>query len=56
MTLAAFGPDGPGFDVDLSAIEEVAAELSEAVMAGVCEESARQQARRIGRAPWRRAA
>ena len=48
MALAAFGPEGPSLDVDLSAIEDLAGELSQAVMAGVCEQAARQQAQRIG--------
>jgi hypothetical protein len=34
MALAAFGAEGPGLDVDLAAIEHMAAELSQAVLAG----------------------
>lgn len=48
MALAAFGAEGPGLDVDLSAIEDLATELSQAVLAGICEEAARQQAQKIG--------
>lgn len=48
MALAAYGDDGPGLDVDLTAIEDLAGELSQALVAGVCEEAARRQAQRIG--------
>jgi hypothetical protein len=44
----AFGNDGPGLDVDLDAMEQVAAAAAAGLTAGSLEEATRQQAQRLG--------
>lgn len=43
----AYGPDGPGLDVDLAGLEVIAVELQRAVLAGFCEETTRRQGGRL---------
>src|SRR5436853_6345338 len=44
----AFGEEGPGLDVDLDAMEQVAAAAAAGVTAGALEEATHQQAQRLG--------
>jgi len=44
----AFGDEGPGLDVDLSQMEEVAVAAAQGVTAGAIEEATAQQARQLG--------
>ena len=44
----AFGDDGPGLDVDLLQMEDVAVAAAQGITAGALEEATAQQARRIG--------
>jgi len=43
----AYGPQGPGLDVDLAAMEDVAVEMQRALLKGFCEKATRQQAARL---------
>ncbi len=43
----AYGPDGPGLDVDLAGLEDVAVEMQQALLRGFCEATTRQQAGRL---------
>ena len=43
----AYGPEGPGLDVDLAGLEEIAVELQHALLIGFCEVTTRQQAGRL---------
>lgn len=43
----AFGPEGPGLDVDLAAIEELAVQMQHALLKGMCERSTQRQAQRL---------
>jgi hypothetical protein len=44
----AFGDDGPGLDVDLDALEEVAVAAARGLTAGTLEEATARQAQRLG--------
>jgi hypothetical protein len=44
----AFGDEGPGLDVDLAQMEEVAVAAAQGVTAGALEEATAQQARQLG--------
>ena len=44
----AFGDDGPGLDVDLDAMEEVAIAAARGLTAGALEQATAQQAQRLG--------
>ncbi len=44
----AFGDEGPGLDVDLAQMEEVAVAAAQGVTAGALEEATRQQAQSLG--------
>jgi hypothetical protein len=44
----AFGDDGPGLDVDLMQMEEVAVAAAQGLTAGAMEEATAQQARQMG--------
>jgi ribosomal protein L34E len=44
----AFGDEGPGLDVDLAQMEEVAVAAAQGVTAGALEEATRQQAQHLG--------
>ena len=46
----AFGDEGPGLDVDLAALEEVAVAAARGLTAGALEQATAQQARRLGEA------
>ncbi len=48
VTRQAFGEDGPGLDVDLTDMEEVANAAMRGLMAGTLETSTAQQAQRLG--------
>lgn len=43
----AYGPEGPGLDVDLAGIEVVAVELQQALLSGFCEATTQRQANRL---------
>lgn len=43
----AYGPDGPGLDVDLATMEELAVCMQQALLKGMCEALTRQQAGRL---------
>jgi hypothetical protein len=43
----AYGPDGPGLDVDLAGLEEIAVEMQRALLKGFCEVATQRQARRL---------
>lgn len=43
----AYGPQGPGLDVDLAGLETIAVELQQALLSGFCEVSTQQQAERL---------
>ncbi len=45
----AFGDDGPGLDVDLSQMEDVAVAAARGLTAGALEEATSQQGRLLGR-------
>ena len=45
----AFGDDGPGLDVDLLQMEDVAVAAAQGITAGALEEATSQQARRMGK-------
>lgn len=45
----AFGDEGPGLDVDLGQMEEVAVAAAQGLTAGAIEEATAQQARRMGK-------
>lgn len=40
----AYGPEGPGFDVDLAGLEEIADEVQQALLKGFCETTTAGQA------------
>jgi hypothetical protein len=44
----AFGPEGPGLDVDLASMEELAMEAAHAMVEGTLKTLVRQQADRLG--------
>src|SRR5947209_3783808 len=44
----AFGEDGPGLDVDLDALEQVAVAAARGLTAGTLEEATAKQAQRLG--------
>ena len=46
----AFGDEGPGLEVDLAAMEEVAVAAARGLTAGALEQATAQQARRLGEA------
>jgi len=46
----AFGPEGPGLDVDLATMEELAMEAAQAMVEGTLTTLVRQQADRLGNA------
>lgn len=43
----AYGPEGPGLDVDLATIEDLAVSMQQALLRGMCEALTRQQASRL---------
>lgn len=43
----AYGPEGPGLDVDLAGLEEIAVELQQALLDGFCEATTQRQAGRL---------
>ena len=43
----AYGPEGPGLDVDLAGLEEIAVELQQALLSSFCEATTQQQAGRL---------
>lgn len=43
----AYGPEGPGLDVDLAGLEEIAVELQQALLKGFCEAAAQRQSDRL---------
>ncbi len=43
----AYGPEGPGLDVDLAGMEELALMMQQALLAGLCKELTRRQAERL---------
>lgn len=43
----AYGPEGPGFDVDLAGLEDIAVELQQALLKGFCETVTTRQAQRV---------
>jgi len=43
----AYGPEGPGFDVDLAGMEELATIMQQALLEGFCEEMTQRQADRL---------
>jgi hypothetical protein len=43
----AYGPEGPGLDVDLATMEDLAVTMQEALLKGMCEQLTRQQAARV---------
>jgi hypothetical protein len=43
----AYGDDGPGLDVDLAGMEEIAWEVAQGITQGTCEELTRRQARKL---------
>jgi hypothetical protein len=43
----AYGPEGPGLDVDLAGLEEIAVELQQALLSGFCEATTQRQAGRL---------
>lgn len=43
----AYGPEGPGLDVDLAGLEEIAVELQQALLGGFCEATTQRQADRL---------
>ena len=43
----AYGPDGPGLDVDLAGLEEIAIELQRALLSGFCASATRRQSGRL---------
>jgi len=43
----AYGPEGPGLDVDLAGMEELATIMQHALLAGFCEEMTQRQADRL---------
>ena len=47
MAEQAYGPQGPGLDVDLSGMEELAVKMQQALLQGLCEELTQRQAERL---------
>ena len=43
----AYGPSGPGLDVDLAGLEEIAVQMQQALLKGFCEATTTQQAGRL---------
>lgn len=43
----AYGPQGPGLDVDLAGMEELATMMQQALLEGLCEELTQRQAERL---------
>lgn len=43
----AYGPEGPGLDVDLAGLEEIAVTLQQALLKGFCAATTRRQAERL---------
>lgn len=43
----AYGPDGPGLDVDLAGMEELATMMQQALLSGLCEELTQRQLQRL---------
>jgi hypothetical protein len=43
----AYGPEGPGLDVDLAGLEEIAVELQQGLLSGFCEETTQRQGDRL---------
>lgn len=43
----AYGPEGPGLDVDLATMEDLAVRMQEALLKGMCEALTRGQAGRL---------
>jgi len=43
----AYGPDGPGLDVDLAGLEEIAVQMQQALLKGFCEATTQQQGGRL---------
>jgi len=43
----AYGPQGPGLDVDLAGLEVIAVELQQALLSGFCEATTQRQAGRL---------
>jgi hypothetical protein len=43
----AYGEDGPGLDVDLGMMDDIAFEVAQSLSSGVCEELTRRQAQRM---------
>jgi hypothetical protein len=43
----AYGPEGPGLDVDLAGMEELATRMQGALLEGLCEELTQQQAEHL---------
>jgi hypothetical protein len=43
----AYGAEGPGLDVDLAGMEELAVTMQQALLKGLCEELTRRQAERL---------
>lgn len=43
----AYGPEGPGLDVDLAGMEELAVTMQQALLKGLCEELTQRQANRL---------
>jgi hypothetical protein len=43
----AYGPEGPGLDVDLATMEDLAVSMQQALLKGMCQALTRQQARRL---------
>jgi len=43
----AYGPQGPGFDVDLAGLEDMAVQLQQALLQGFCETATSDQARGV---------
>lgn len=43
----AYGPEGPGLDVDLATMEDLAVSMQEALLKGMCEALTRRQANQL---------
>lgn len=43
----AYGPEGPGLDVDLTGMEELATTMQQALLVGLCEELTQRQVERL---------
>ena len=43
----AYGENGPGLDVDLATMDDLAFEVAQALSAGICEELTRRQAEQM---------